>query len=227
VTALAVILARAGSKGVPGKNARTVGGRPCLAWSIEHAVDAQSVSRLVVSTDGDAIAETAREWGAEVVERPAELAADTARVDDAARHAADACGWTGPVVILYACVPVRPAGLIDRAVAMLLERDADSVQSYAPVGKYHPWWMAWVGPDGSTAPVHRSGVYRRQDLPEMYVPDGGVLAVRSLVAASPDPRAFLGERTFGIVNPAGAVVDIDTEADVALAEATLRQEARA
>ena len=109
--AIAVILARAGSKGVPGKNSAPVAGRPCIAWRIDAAREARGVERVVVSTDGGAIAAIARELGCEVVERPAELASDTARVDDAARHAVQRLypeDDDRSIVILYANVPVRP-----------------------------------------------------------------------------------------------------------------------
>ncbi|MCA9285793.1 MAG: NTP transferase domain-containing protein, partial [Phycisphaerales bacterium] len=138
-TVLAVVIGRAGSKGLPGKNARVVAGRPMVCHSIEDALQAESVDRVVVSTDGDAIAAAARGMGVEVVRRPAELAHDTATVDSAVRHAVEALDDPAPlIVVLYANVPVRPPGLIDRAVRLLRDSGADSVQSYASVGKHHP-----------------------------------------------------------------------------------------
>jgi CMP-N-acetylneuraminic acid synthetase len=234
--ALALILARAGSKGVPGKNVAMVAGRPCIAWTIDDAKRARTVSRIVVSTDGDEIARIARSCGVEVVARPPELANDTARVDDAARHATLAAEETGapgePVVILYANVPLRPEGLIDRAVGMLLETTADSVQSYAPVGKHHPWWTARV--DGATGSVRpweglalNHGVYRRQELPPAYVPDGGVLAVQrralflQVGGVASGPHAFFGSDRRGVVTNEGEVVDIDSEVDLLVADALL------
>jgi CMP-N-acetylneuraminic acid synthetase len=236
--ALAVVLARGGSKGVPGKNIAPVAGRPCIAWTIDAARDARGVSRVVVSTDGARIAAVAREMGAEVVERPADLASDTARVDDAARHAVLEAenglgGPAGPVVILYANVPVRPAGLIDRALSLLGVSGCDSVQSYAPVGKYHPWWMARVDAQGRVRPwegeVLNHGVFRRQDLPPAMVPDGGVIALSraALMGEVPGvdagPHAFLGRDLRGIVNPEGSVIDIDGPMDLVVADAVLRQ----
>jgi CMP-N,N'-diacetyllegionaminic acid synthase len=238
--ALAVILARGGSKGVPGKNIAVVGGRPCIAWTIDAARQARGVSRTVVSTDGMRIAAIAREMGAEVVTRPAELAGDTARVDDAARHALreierNGAPWTGPVVILYANVPVRPAGLIDRALALLATSGCDSVQSYAPVGKYHPWWMARVDAEGRVRPwegdVLNHGVYRRQDLPQALVPDGGVIALSraalmgEIGGVEAGPHAFFGRDRRGIANAEGSVIDIDSPLDLVVADAVLRQRA--
>ena len=75
---LALIPARGGSKGIPGKNIRSVGGKPLVAWSIEQARQAPSIQRVVVSTDDDAIAAIAKEYGADVVRRPATIRAPMA-----------------------------------------------------------------------------------------------------------------------------------------------------
>ncbi len=240
MSALAVILARRGSKGVPGKNMAPVAGRPCLAWSIEAALSARGVSRVVVSTDWPQAAALAREMGAEAIERPAELANDTASVDAAARHAvASLHASAGPVIILYANVPVRPPDLIDRAVDLLASARADSVQSYAPVGKHHPWWTCRLNPDTAEVGPWEGeklfhGAYRRQDLPPAFIPDGGVLAVshRSLfleiAGAPPGPHAFLGreENRRGVVTREGDVIDIDSPIDLVVADAVLRSRAR-
>lgn len=237
MNALALILARGGSKGVPGKNLREIAGRPCLSWTISDALESRragAVQRVALSTDAAEMMRLALEAGIDVVQRPAELAGDTARVDDAARHALRALGdeSIGLIVVLYGNVPVRPGGLIARAVQLARESGADSVQSYEPVGKHHPWWTAVVGPDGGVRPwegdVLNHGVYRRQDLPAAHVPDGGVLVVtrRALELRIPGvedgPHAFFGRDRRGLVNPEGSVIDIDREIDAALAEAALR-----
>ena len=171
--------------------------------------------------------------GVDVVARPASLAVDDATVDDAARHAVDALGWTGgPVAILYANVPVRPAGLLDRAIGLLEETGCDSVQSVARVGKHHPWWTARLEPDARLAPWEgdtlNHGVYRRQDLPPAYIPDGGALVVtpNALFGVIPDvapgPHAFLGADRRAVATEQGEVVDIDSGIDLIVADALLR-----
>lgn len=237
MNALAIILARAGSKGVPGKNSALVAGRPCAAWTIDAARESRGVSRTVLSTDDPGLAGLAGEMGVEVVERPVGLATDTASVDDAVRHAVDAVDpeGSGPVVILYANVPVRPAGLIDRAVELLTKTGADSVQSYCPVGKHHPWWTVRVdaGEGGRVLPwegeVLYHGVYRRQELPPAYVPDGGVVAVTrralflKVLGVAPGPHAFLGKDRRAVISPEGTVVDIDSKIDLLVADALLKE----
>ncbi len=233
MSACAVILARAGSKGLPGKNTACVGGRPCIAWTIDAALSSGRVSRVVVSSDDPRVLEIGSAMGGEGVERPEKLASDDATIDSAARHAIEKIGWVqGPVVVLYANVPVRPEGLIDRALERL-DSAFDSVQSYAPVGKHHPWWTARVDDAGGVQPwegqVLNTGVYRRQDLPPAHIPDGGVLVVTldalfgRIEGVRPGPHAFLGARCGGVLTGEGEVVDIDSRVDQLVADAILRE----
>lgn len=224
---VAVVIGRGGSKGLPGKNVRPLLGRPLVAHTVALALRARSVQRVLASTDDDAIAAAAAEAGAEVVRRPAALATDSAPVDAAVRHAVEASGSPAEVVvILYANVPVRPEGLIDRAVAALAEHGADSVQSYAAVGKHHPWWMVRLDAAGRVDPFHTGAIHRRQDLPPLFLPDGGVIAVTrtSLFAPGPEagPHAFFGRDRRGIETAPGEVVDVDDAGDLLAAEAALR-----
>lgn len=233
--AVAIILARAGSKGVPGKNSADVAGRPCVAWTIEHALASNTVARVCVSTDDPRVAEIARGRGAEVVDRPETLAHDTATIDDAARHAHMQLGAPdAPVVILYANVPVRPDNLSDRAVGLLVESGCDSAQSFARVGKHHPYWTAKTDSDGRLIPwegdVLFHNCFRRQDLPEALVPDGGVMAVTpqalTRTLGAPDgPHAFLGIDRRAVVTNEGDVIDIDAPIDAIVADTILRERA--
>jgi CMP-N-acetylneuraminic acid synthetase len=161
----------------------------------------------------------------EVVMRPAVLADDTSTVDSAVRHAVEAiASHAGIVVILYGNVPVRPPDLADRAVARLVESGADSVQSYYRVGKTHPYWMSSLDDAGCVKQFIDNRIYRRQELPPLFMPDGGVIAVRreSLFAVRPDePHAFFGGDRRGIETREGDVVDVDTALDRAVAEAIL------
>lgn len=222
---LVVIIGRAGSKGLPHKNALPIAGCPMICHTITDARQAACVDRIIVSTDGDDIARAAQSMGILVIRRPDELADDHATVDAAVRHAVDSANLEADIiVILYANVPVRPDGLIDRAVRCLLDTGADSVQSYSGVGKYHPHWMVTMNDEGKITPHVRNTVYRRQDLPPLLIPDGGVIAVRreSLFQVDPEqPHAFLGSDRRGIENPAGSVVDVDTKADFDHAESIL------
>lgn len=235
---LGVIIGRAGSKGLPGKNARQIAGRPCVAWTIDDALAATRLDRLVVSTDCARMTDVARELGVNAIPRPPELARDDTTVDAAVRHAveeADPAVQCARVVILYANVPVRPPGLIDRAITLLEESGADSVQSYAPVGKHHPLWTAVVEATGAVRPWQgdtlNAGIFRRQDLPPAHIPDAGVIGVSrpalflEVPGVPPGPHAFFGADRRGILTREGDVIDIDSEIDAAVAEAILSRRA--
>ncbi len=222
---LAVVIGRAGSKGLPRKNALPVCGVPMIAHTIRFARASRSIARTILSTDGDEIAAIARDEGVEVFLRPAELANDTATVDSAVRHAVTNSGsQAGTIVILYGNVPVRPADLADRAVARLHATGADSVQSYYRVGKTHPFWMSQIDGDGRVSQFIENRIYRRQELPPLFMPDGGVIAVRraSLFdVREGEPHAFFGRDRRGIETREGDVIDVDTALDRAVAEAIL------
>jgi N-acylneuraminate cytidylyltransferase len=224
------VIGRAGSRGLPGKNAMLLAGRPLICHTIDDARAAKTVDRIVVSTDGDAIAAAAESMAVPVVQRPSDLASDTATVAAAVRHAVtehDTAGEARFIVILYANVPVRPPDLIDRAVGLLLETGADSVQSYCDVGKHHPYWMVALDGGNRVTPFHDNPVDRRQDLPSLLIPDGGVIAVTresllSAAAADHDhPHAFLGADRRGVETVPGDVIDVDTHRDLVVAEAFL------
>ncbi|MEM1355159.1 MAG: acylneuraminate cytidylyltransferase family protein [Planctomycetota bacterium] len=226
--ALGIILARAGSKGLPNKNALKVAGKPMLAWTIEHALASHRLDRVLVSTDGPKLAEIARPYDVQVVLRPDELASDTATVDAAARHAVNQIvGLHQHLAILYGNVPVRPADLTDHALAKLNETGCDSVQSVYPVEKNHPFWMKRVEPESGRLDMFvDNDIYRRQDLPPVYMLDGGVIALTrdALFSFEPGrPHAFLGKDRRAVVTQPGEVVDVDSETDRLVAETILQR----
>ena len=223
---LAVIIGRAGSKGLPRKNALSVAGVPMIARTVRFALQSRAIDRTIVSTDGEEIATIARQEGVEVFLRPDDVSNDTATVDAAVRHAVHASGSRASViVVLYANVPVRPADLANRAVALLDASGADSVQSYYRVGKTHPFWMSRLDAEGRVAQFIENKIYRRQELPPLYMPDGGVIAVRreSLFdVREGEPHAFFGRDRRGIETREGDVIDVDSALDLSVAEAILR-----
>ncbi len=223
---LAVIIGRAGSKGLPRKNALMVADAPMIAHTIRFARASRGIDRVIVSTDGEEIAQVARDEGVEVFLRPESVSHDTATVDAAVRHAVTASGSRAQiVVILYANVPVRPANLAERALAQLRTTGADSVQSYYRVGKTHPYWMTRLDEHGVVTQFIENRIYRRQELPPLFMPDGGVIAVRreSLFAVDEaQPHAFFGRDRRGIETSEGDVIDVDSALDLAVAQATLR-----
>src|ERR671933_1940916 len=127
VRILGLIPARGGSKGIPGKNLAPLCGRPLLAWTVGAACAAGSLDRVVVSTDSDEIAAAARELGADVLERPAELARDDTPMRDVVLHALEELGRPEVLALLQPTSPLRRAAHVDEAVALLRRSGADCV----------------------------------------------------------------------------------------------------
>ena len=149
---VAVIIARAGSRGLPNKAMQLLDGRPLVAWTIEHALGCREVDAVVLTTDGPDIAAVGRWFDIQVYDRPAALAADDVTIDEAARHGIRCFEQAegrlcDHVAIMYANVALRPHDLTDRALRKLRTTGADSVQSVYPVGKMHPLWMRTVADD--------------------------------------------------------------------------------
>lgn len=173
MTVVAVIPARGGSKGVPGKNVALVGGVPLVARAVHAARAAQRVDRVIVSTDDVAIAAAARSAGAEIVTRPANLAGDTATSESAVLHALDTAAPTATVALLVQCTsPFLTASDIDAVVGPVADGFADSAFTAAPSHGF--LWR----PDGTGINHDPSGRPRRQDRPEELLETGAAYAVR-------------------------------------------------
>ncbi len=229
---LAVILARAGSKGLPNKNGLMIAGRPIISYTIAEAKAAAGVEAVCVTTDLPAAAEAARVRGAFVVDRPAELATDTATVDSAARHAVLAHELVNKpvthVAILYANVPLRPRGVIDQAIDHALSTGADSVRSLRRVEKQHPDWLHRLEGDHMVQ-YRTNAIYRRQDLEPLLYHDGAVVVVTRaslFTVDTEDAHAFLGRDRRGVLCDGGPTVDIDSMEDFFIAEAILEKQRR-
>lgn len=227
---LGIILARAGSKGLPGKCMRDLHGRPMIEYTFDHALAATRLGGVVFSTDCREAAELARRRGIAVIDRPAELATDSATVDSAARHAvrcweAEHRVAVDAVVLLYGNIPLRKPGLIDRAIQHLADTKADSVRSVAQVSKQHPDWLHRLEGDRMVQ-FRQNSIYRRQDLTPLFYHDGAAVVVRraALFAAERTPddaQAFLGADRRAIVQRPEDSVDVDEPIDLFIARALL------
>jgi CMP-N-acetylneuraminic acid synthetase len=213
VDVLALIPARGGSKGIPRKNLVPLGGRPLLAWTIDAAQGASSVTRVVVSTDDDEIAGVAERAGTEVLRRPAALAGDETPMSDVVRHAVDELGPLDVLVLLQPTSPLRRGEHVDGAVAVLRESGADGVVSVCEVPhNFEPGSLMRLDGD-RLAPLGDSPP-RRQDKPTLYGRNGpAVLALRA---------DRIGDDLYGgdlraYVMDAESSLDVDTEDDLRVA----------
>lgn len=138
---VAMIPARGGSKGIPGKNIVQLAGKPLIAYTVEQAVASARVGRVIVSTDSEEIAAAAEQYGASVVFRPAEISGDEATSESALKHCLDRLESREAfvpelVVFLQATSPLRTTGDIDAAIATLERDEADSLFSACPQGAF-------------------------------------------------------------------------------------------
>lgn len=221
---LAVITARGGSKGLLGKNTRVMQGRPMLAWTIEAALRAECVSRVVLSTDDPEIAEVGRVAGAEVpFLRPPDLASDTAGSAEVMEHALAVCGALDVALLLQPTSPLRHAGHIDAAFAQMQAACAPGCVSVAPAPR--PPWLVFELQEGRRlkplVPMP-AGITRRQDFPPAYVLNGALYFVRSEVFAR--DRSFVGLGTVGYEMSTEDSVDIDTLEDFGVADGLLSRQ---
>jgi CMP-N,N'-diacetyllegionaminic acid synthase len=220
---LGVVTARGGSKGLPGKNIRPLGGKPLIAYTLEAALGSAVLTRVMVSTDDEVIAATARELGGAVpFLRPAELATDDASQVDVVRHAvlwaeADAGARYAAVVLLQPTTPFRQAADIDGAVRKLLESGADSVISVSEPLLDNPFYAYTLEGDRPVRLMGAgAGTEQRQGLPPTYVRNGAIYAVRrEVIVAGGD---LYGSDVRAFVMPAERSVNIDTELHMEFAE---------
>lgn len=218
----AIIPARGGSRGIPGKNIRVVGGAPLLVHTIRHARGTREISRIIVSTDDPAIASVAREHGAEVIVRPRELSGDAASSESALLHALDTLrdgeGYEPDLVaFLQATSPVRRPDDISRAIATFVAEGADSLFSaYAQHGFL--WRRERDGALSSFSYDYRDRP-RRQDAPEELVENGSIYLFRPRILREMGNR--LGGRISVHVMAAADSFQVDEPADLELAELLL------
>ncbi|PWI43789.1 hypothetical protein CK485_16990 [Streptomyces sp. ICBB 8177] len=223
---LAVVPARGGSKGVPGKNLQPVGGVPLVARAVRACLGAGLVGATVVSTDDPGIAEAARAAGADVVPRPAAIAGDTATSEAAVLHALDAYqamrGRHVDVVLLVQCTsPFVTAADVDAVAAAVVHEGADSALTTAP---FHGFvWRAQegppAGPGGDAVGVNHDKAFRprRQDRPEDLLETGAAYAMRVDGLREAGHR-FFGRTALVRTDPA-RVLEIDEPDDLARARA--------
>ncbi|NLC55714.1 MAG: acylneuraminate cytidylyltransferase [Armatimonadetes bacterium] len=227
MSTLAIIPARGGSKGVPRKNVRDLAGKPLIAWTIENARQARTVDRVVVSTDDPEIGAVAREYGAEVVWRPAELAGDTASSEAALLHAleflAQSEGYQPDLLVFLQCTsPLTAPEDIDATVQALLEAEADSALAVVPF-HYFLWRPGSGGDAEGINHDKRVRLLRQQRAPE-FLESGAVYVMRvpGFLAAK---HRFFGKTAMHVMPPERRL-EIDEPVDFTIAEVLLRERQR-
>ena len=220
---VALVPARGGSKGLPRKNLRALGGRPLLAYSVEAGLHCALVQRCLVSTEDAEIADTARHCGAEVIDRPHLLASDAARSREVALHALewleDRRSLPDYLVLLQPTSPLRHAGHVRACLETLFSSNGASAISVVEA-EHHPF-KAMRLVDGRLEPLISASYLEapRQELPPAYRQNGAIYAVN--VQAFRQGDGFWLPPAIPYVMTADESVDIDAEADLLRAEALL------
>lgn len=212
---LALVAARGGSKGVPGKNVLPVGGKPLIAWTLDAARGSRYVDRLVLSSDDAGIIGVAREHGCDApFVRDAALATDSASSVDVVLDALERLPEYDVIVLLQPTSPLRSTGDIDATLERLVSTGAPACVTVRPAEE-HPYWTFQLGPDGRLSRFAEPAAglpLRRQDLPAAWCLNGAVYAAR--IPWFRRERSFLSPATVAQPMPAERSIDIDTPADV-------------
>ena len=230
---LAIIPARGGSKGLPKKNIRDLGGKPLIAHTIEAALCAESVSRVLVTTDDEEIARTARYFSAEVpFLRPKELATDTASAIDVYLHAIDfiqehELTSLEKFMVLLPTAPFRTSEDIDAAAALFKSTGATSLVSMTEA-EIPPSWYFIKKADGTISNAGfgtgKRCMYNRQKNPTFYIPNGAIYILD--VEYLRQRRSYYADDTVPYVMPLRKSIDIDTPFDFELAALLLSTQAQ-
>lgn len=211
---LAIIPARGGSKGLPGKNIKNLCGKPLIAWSIEHAQKSKYVDYIFISTDSREIADVAEKYGAPCPElRPAELARDTAPSSEFIIYTLDKMKKEGKTfdyfILLEPTSPLRDVEDVDKSIEMLIDSfESESCVGVAMSGTVHPAFMVVVGKDGHLKALEPDNqTLRRQDLPDVFFFEGSVYL--SNVNAYLNKKTFYHDKTLPYIVPEWKSYEVD------------------
>lgn len=224
---IGIIPARGGSKSIPRKNIRLLGGKPLLQYTADAALRAQRLYRVILSTDDEEIADLGKQFGLEVpFLRPMELAQDTTPTLPVIQHAVQFLkkqgDWFDAVCLLQPTNPFRSSDVIDACIEILEKRNADTVVTILPVPlEYNPHWVYFEQENGF---LHLSTgeevpIARRQDLPPAFHREGSVYVTRCDIIM--EQGILYGKHMIGYLMDPKHSVNIDSTADWERAESLL------
>ena len=223
---LGIIPARSGSKSVKHKNIKDLGGKPLMAWSIETGLQCKQLDKLVVSTDSDEYAKIAKEYGAEVVARPDELAQDDTPMIPVLQHAIRQVEKNGKkvelVILLDPTSPLRSVEDIKNCLEKIKLESTDSVVTVTKV-EHNPYYvMAGIKADYLKFPLFKldKKLTRRQNAPKVYRINAGVYVIKRDVLMK---GKIFTDKTRVVIMPNERSGHIDSEADFKHVEYLLKE----
>lgn len=221
---LAVIPARGGSKGVPGKNKKLLNGKPLIQYSIDAALQSNYITEVVVTTDDEEIIAISKSLGANVpFVRPKHLAEDKTPTLPVIQHAISHFEAEGKqfdaICLLQPTSPFRPKGFLDKALETFIEKQTDALVSVLEVPhQYNPHWTFEPNKNGALeiATGEKSIISRRQELPKAYHRDGSIYITKTAVIQN--ENSLYGNSLSYIISDENHYVNIDTQEDWQKAE---------
>jgi len=225
--AIAIVPARAGSKGLPGKNRRYLQDKHLLAYPIEAAKQSKYIDDVFVSTENHVLATLAEHYGAKVIHRPEELATDEATSASVILHALEWLKFYRYFIYLEPTSPLTEASDINTAFEMLLKnrKKADAIVGVSQLVSHHPYFNVKLE-DGLVKPhmTEDFKAMRRQDVEELYFLDGSLYI--SSIKAFKEHESFYHNRTMGYVTPKWKSFEVDDITDFVCIEAILKAKER-
>lgn len=224
---VAMIPARGGSKGIPGKNIKPLCGKPLLAYSIEVALQCPYIDYVLVSTDSKEIAQCGVQYGAQVpFLRPAEFAMDNSKTIDVLLHGIHALQERGEefnyLVLLQPTQPFRTGVQLSEAIEMVIDRNLPSLVSVCPVAE-HPILMRTLGENGDLKSILSCGsTVRRQDFPAVFKVNGSIYINR--VDETLNKNTSLNDNQYPYFMTREESIDIDTMEDFLAAEQLMKKQ---
>jgi CMP-N,N'-diacetyllegionaminic acid synthase len=222
---LAIIPARGGSKGVPGKNIMNFDGQPLLSYSIEAARKSKIISKLVVNTEDKQIAEVGKSFGCDVVMRDEINARDNAPVINTVIQTIDffeeRAMYFDAVLLLQPTSPLRTGVDIDNAIEMLKSNETDAVISMVKVEDNHPARMYEIDRGKLKCLMSHYEVKRRQELPEVYLRNGCIYLIKTDVLKR--EQTFMPEKKSAYIMDSKWAVNVDTEIDVLILQELIKE----
>ena len=217
-TFLAIIPARGGSKRLPRKNVLDLCGKPLIAWSIEAALKSKYISKIIVSSDDEEILNIAKEYKADFIKRPDELASGTATTFDALKHTLENVEKYDYVVLLQPTSPLRTEKHINEAIELLEEKNADAIISVCEM-EHSPLWSNILDKNLDMSNFLSDEVLnkRSQDLPKYYRLNGAIYICK-IDKFLQNRGFFLKDKVFAYIMDKKDSVDIDEEIDFKLAQ---------
>ncbi len=219
---LAIIPARGGSKRLPKKNILDLNGKPLIAWTIEASLKSKYIDEVIVTSDDDVILDISKQYGANIIKRPLDLASDTASSFDAIKHAINLHNNKFDyIVLLQPTSPLRDAQHIDEAIDLLKEKNADAVISVCEM-EHSPLWSNTLPNDNNMEKFLRDDVKnkRAQDL-ESYYRLNGAIYICTKVRLLKENSFFISDNIFAYLMDIEKSIDIDNIFDFKLAKCLL------